>query len=125
MSRINVQSPTTNAIICIAPDFGISRREVWDVTVVLLVAGVAKQCHTSNFALEGLVEVTFAADDVVHDGSALGVAASNENSATGCLLESLDSLVDAGLVGALRTNVGPEGGSVEDWVGLEAGKEAL
>jgi hypothetical protein len=95
------------------------------VTAVLLVASITEQCHANDLALNFLVENASVANNIVHDGSTLRVTSGNEDFAAGCLCESLSPLVDAGLVGALRANVGRKGGSVADWVGLHAGEKAL
>jgi len=101
MSRIDVQGPVANAIFRIAPDSGRFFGEIWDVPAVLLVAGVAEQCHADDLALDILTEDASVANDIVHDSSTLRVATGNEDSAAGCLFESFYSLLDAGGVGAL------------------------
>jgi hypothetical protein len=95
------------------------------VPAVLLVTSITEQCHSNDLALNIFFEDASVANNIVHDGSTLRVTSGNEDLAAGCLCESLSPLVDAGLVGALRANVGREGGSVANWVGLHAGKKAL
>jgi len=65
-----------NAIAGLAPHPGAVPGEVFDVSSVLPVPSVSEESNASNLVLEARVEP---ADGVVHDGSALGVAAGNDH----------------------------------------------
>jgi len=122
MARIDEQIAIAHAIILIAPNTALVLGEVRDMAIILLIAGVAKQRDADNLVLDFGAERL--ADDVVHDGRALRVAAGNDvGRRTGCggLLEGFDAFFDGAVVGALGGQVGQQRGAVHDGVCLHVG----
>jgi hypothetical protein len=117
VARVDVESAAADAVLGLAPHARAVGGEVGDVPAVLLVPRVAEERDAGNLGLGTGVEL---ADDVVHDGGALRVAARDDDLTALGLREGLHALADGLGVRPLRGYVGGERGGVEHWVGLQA-----
>jgi hypothetical protein len=116
---VDVEPAAADAVVALAPDARALGREVGDVALVLLVPRVAEERDAGDLGLGGRVEL---ADDVVHDGGTLRVAARDDDAAALGIGEGLHALADGLGVCPLRRYVGGERGGVEHRVGLQAGE---
>lgn len=91
-----------HAIASLAPHPGAVPGEVFDVPSVLQVPGVSEESNAGNLVLKTRVEP---ADGVVHDGSALGVAAGNDHAAALGFVERRDAFADGPGICAGRADV--------------------
>lgn len=101
-----------NAIRGVAVSLRLLRREVGDLAVLLLVAGVAVKHDTSDTLLDGRVKLR---DGVNHDGRALRVAGGDDDGVRallGRVLENADGFVVGAGSGAARQGVGADAGLV-------------
>ena len=112
MARSNQKGATTDTVRSVADSESLLGREVGDLAVLLLVAGVAVKHDTSDTLLDGRVKLR---DGVNHDGRALRVAGGDDDGVRallGRVLENADGFVVGGGSGAARQGVGADAGLV-------------
>ena len=112
VARSDEKGTAANTVRGVAISLGLLGREVGDLAVLLLVAGVAVKHDTSDTLLDGRVKLR---DGVNHDGCALRVAGGDDDGVRallGSVLENADGFVVGAGSGAARQGVGADAGLV-------------
>ncbi len=130
MGNHNDKGAFADEISSVADNQSLLTREVWNLSVILLVLGVTVGNNTSNTVLHGVRQVL---DGAMAESGSLGVATCQEDgvgTAGGGVVEVVAQLADAAEVGAAWEEVGGKAGWVVDALdgdvsGAEGTLEAL